>query len=64
MRFYIGLAMVITGSIGLGYNIGRLHEKHIQKKEGERVLAQLKKNAELWAQEHDDFMSGKTQTVH
>lgn len=64
MRFYIGLVMVIGGSIGLGYNIGRIHANHIQKKEGERVLAQLKKNAELWAQEHDDFMSGKTRTVH
>ena len=64
MRFYIGLAMVITGSIGLGYNIGRMHEKHIQKKEGERLLAELQKNAQMWAQEHDDFMSGKTQTAH
>ena len=64
MRFYIGLAMVITGSFGLGYNIGRMHEKHIQKKEGERLLAELQKNAQMWAEEHDAFMSGKTQTVH
>ena len=64
MKSVISVAMIIAGSIGIGYNIGRMHEKHIQKKEGERVLAELQKNAQMWAEEHDAFMSGKTQTTH
>ena len=64
MKSVISVAMIIAGGIGLGYNIGRIHANHIQKKEGERLLAELQKNAQMWAQEHDDFMSGKTQTTH
>ena len=64
MKEIIIAVMAIAGAAGCGYSAGRVHEMYIQKKEAERIVAQLKKNAQMWAEEHDDFMSGKTQTTH
>ena len=64
MKEIISGIMVVAGLVGFGYSIGRMHEMHVQKKEGKRILAELQKNAQMWAQEHDAFMSGKTQTAH
>ena len=63
MKEIIIAVAAIAGCVGCGYSVGRIHEMYISKKEAERQVSQLKKAAQMWAQENDAFMSG-TQTAN